>query len=86
MIEPDYDLKKIKGDSRRKSAVLEPEREIFSAKSEEDEAPSAQERLPARPRRLPRAAPVLLLLATTALPPLIAARLHPCHPSARLHP
>lgn len=43
MIEPDYDLKKIKGDSRRKSAVLAPEREIFSARAEEDEAPSAQE-------------------------------------------
>ena len=48
MIEPDYDLKKIKGDSRRASAVLAPERDIFSAKAEEDEAPSAQEP-PARP-------------------------------------
>ena len=43
MIEPDYDLKKIKGDSRRASAVLAPEREVFSANADEDEAPSAQE-------------------------------------------
>ena len=56
MIEPDYDLKKIKGDSRRKSAVLAPEREIFSAKSEEDEAPSAQEP-PARSPAPPPPAP-----------------------------
>ena len=56
MIEPDYDLKKIKGDSRRKSAVLEPEREIFSAKAEEDEAPSAQEP-PARSPAPPPPAP-----------------------------
>ena len=57
MIEPDYDLKKIKGDSRRASAVLAPEREIFSAKSEEDEAPSAQERLPAHPNPNPKPDP-----------------------------
>ena len=56
MIEPDYDLKKIKGDSRRKSAVLAPEREIFSARAEEDEAPSAQEP-PARPPAPPSPAP-----------------------------
>ena len=56
MIEPDYDLKKIKGDSRRKSAVLEPEREIFSARAEEDEAPSAQEP-PARSPAPPPPAP-----------------------------
>ena len=56
MIEPDYDLKKIKGDSRRKSAVLAPEREIFSARAEEDEAPSAQEP-PARPPAPPPPAP-----------------------------
>eukprot|EP00964_Phaeocystis_antarctica_P114352 scaffold78324_cov48-Phaeocystis_antarctica.AAC.1 len=36
MIEPDYDLKKVKGDSRRKSAVLAPEREVFSDRPEED--------------------------------------------------
>ena len=56
MIEPDYDLKKIKGDSRRKSAVLAPEREIFSARAEEDEAPSAQEP-PARSPAPPPPAP-----------------------------
>ena len=56
MIEPDYDLKKIKGDSRRKSAVLAPEREIFSSRAEEDEAPSAQEP-PARPPAPPPPAP-----------------------------
>ena len=43
MIEPDYELKKIKGDSRRKSAVLAPEREVFSDRAEEDVEPSAQE-------------------------------------------
>ena len=56
MIEPDYDLKKIKGDSRRASAVLAPEREIFSARAEEDEAPSAQEP-PARSPAPPPPAP-----------------------------
>lgn len=43
MIEPDYELKKVKGDSRRKSAVLAPEREVFSDRAEEDVEPSAQE-------------------------------------------
>jgi len=43
MIEPDYDLKKVKGDSRRKSAVLAPEREVFSDRPEEDVVPCAQE-------------------------------------------
>ena len=92
MIEPDYDLKKIKGDSRRKSAVLAPEREIFSAKSEEDEAPRAQERLPARPRRLPPRRPRApssshhssaspYRSSATPLPPL-----SPATPLARLHP
>ena len=56
MIEPDYELKKIKGDGRRKSAVLAPEREIFSARAEEDEAPSAQEP-PARSPAPPPPAP-----------------------------
>ena len=92
MIEPDYDLKKIKGDSRRKSAVLAPEREVFSAKAEEDEAPSAQERLPARPRRLPPRRPRAPSSShhssasphrssATPLPPLSSAA-----PLARLHP
>ena len=59
MIEPDYDLKKIKGDSRRASAVLAPEREVFSANADEDEAPSAQEppAPPARPPAPPPPAP-----------------------------
>ena len=57
MIEPDYELKKIKGDSRRKSAVLAPEREIFSGRAEEDEAPSAQEPPARLPARLPAPPP-----------------------------
>jgi hypothetical protein len=43
MIEPDYELKKVKGDSHRKSVVLAPEREVFSGRAEEDDEPSAQE-------------------------------------------
>ena len=67
MIEPDYELKKVKGDSRRKSAVLAPEREVFSDRAEEDVEPSAQEQpapLPASP--LP---PPCRLLAASLPPP-----------------
>ena len=73
MIEPDYELKKVKGDSRRKSAVLAPEREVFSDRAEEDVEPSAQE----------QPAP----LAASPLPPchLLAASLPPpCPPPCRV--
>ena len=66
MIEPDYELKKVKGDSRRKSAVLAPEREVFSDRAEEDVEPSAQEQpapLPASPL------PPCRLLAASLPPP-----------------
>ena len=77
MIEPDYDLKKVKGDSRRKSAVLAPEREVFSDRAEEDAVPCAQEQpapLPASlppPCRFPAAS--LPRIAAPALPPLTLA-------------
>ena len=84
MIEPDYDLKKVKGDSRRKSAVLAPEREVFSDRAEEDAVPCAQEQpapLPASlppPCRFPAAS--LPRIAAPALPPLTLALPPPATP------